>query len=696
MKALKKLTVCVLLAISFVLPSFFVQIETKGETAASGTGYTQASDVDYVKSGNYVANWGARDEDCVFLSSYAESFYTGNYVYETLSQQSGGTGTSDAPSSALYSSLQNLMSSKQTHETSYDETKNLFRYTDCIQSDYSKISSFYSGQMLSGTWGSGWNREHTWPNSKGDKAGNGENDIMMLRPASTSENSSRGNKAYGESSGYYDPNESNKLGQELRGDCARIVLYVYVRWGCTNTGSGYNPTDIFGTKGVIESLTLLLRWMQEDPVDTWEMGRNDAVQSITGTRNVFVDYPEYAWLLFGQSIPEGITTPSGMAKENSSGSSSDSSSSSSSSSSSFEDSSVNSSVDSSVDSIEVPCEALTLAFNDTANRTTQNDSVQIWEDNGVKLTNNKSGNSSNVGNYSNPARFYSGSEIIVECANMIKLVFTCNTAAYARTLASAIDAMGGVSLIVDGSDVIITFAQAVDSFKITSLSTGQVRVNSLTAYVPVNEQPPVDSSVEESSSIEDSSEESSSSLEESSSIEDSSEESSSSLEESSSIEDSSEESSSSVEESSSVEDSSEENSCEHEYGRWYVIKQPTETEEGEQHRFCGLCGALQVESIPVLLPESSIEESSSIEASSEGSSSSVEESSEAVKNSAVEESSTVENSSVTEETSIVESDSVAEESSAVVGCSSSLGASMGGVLLLLAACSFVYKTKKKE
>ena len=36
----------------------------------------------------------------------------------------------------------------------------------------------------------------------------------------------------------------------------------------------------------------LLRWIEEDPVDTWELGRNDSVEAITGTRNVFVDYPE--------------------------------------------------------------------------------------------------------------------------------------------------------------------------------------------------------------------------------------------------------------------------------------------------------------------------------------------------------------------------------------------------------------------
>ena len=314
MKLLAKVSLIFALAFAVIVPTTNIQAQAAAITTTA-TGYTKASNVDYVRDGNYVANWGSRDETCVFLSTYAENFYTGSYVYDTMSKNAGGSSQSNAPTSALYSSLKSLMESKQTYTTSYDATKDLFCYTDCVNSVYSKISSFYSGETISGTWDGGttWNREHTWPNSKGDRAGNGENDIMMLRPASVSENSSRGNKAYGEnsSSTYYDPNQE---GQSLRGDCARIVLFQYVRWGCTNTGSKYNPTDIFGAKGVIESLNVLLKWMEQDPVDTWEMGRNDAVQSITGTRNVFVDYPEYAWLLFGRSIPTNMTTPSGIAK----------------------------------------------------------------------------------------------------------------------------------------------------------------------------------------------------------------------------------------------------------------------------------------------------------------------------------------------------------------------------------------------
>ena len=55
--------------------------------------------------------------------------------------------------------------------------------------------------------------------------------------------------------------------------------------------------------------------MQEDPVDTWEMSRNDCVQQVQGNRNVFIDYPEFAWLLFGRELPADYDTPSGYAHE---------------------------------------------------------------------------------------------------------------------------------------------------------------------------------------------------------------------------------------------------------------------------------------------------------------------------------------------------------------------------------------------
>lgn len=276
----------------------------------------QAATVDYVYAGNYIINWGTRGTTATSLSQNAVAFYDDNDTsYQELSQFSGSSTESGIPSSALYIALRDLMEGNHNHINSYDETKDLFQYTDCQNSgkDKKAISCFYSGADIGPEWdgGSTWNREHTWPNSKGDKAGNGENDIMMLRPTDSKKNSGRGNKAYGEGGSYYHPNEASNNVYDLRGDVARIILYSYVRWECTDTGSSYNPNGIFGTNGVFESKEVLLDWMEADPVDTWELGRNDSVESITGTRNVFVDYPELAFALFNEEVPEDYTTPSG-------------------------------------------------------------------------------------------------------------------------------------------------------------------------------------------------------------------------------------------------------------------------------------------------------------------------------------------------------------------------------------------------
>ena len=253
---------------------------------------------------SYIYNWGTRGEVATSLSDEAIAFYADNNTsYDILSSYSGGTGKSDAPNSALYRELQNLMKSNHSYINGYSANNNLLQYTDC-QNGGGKISSFYSGKEIGPSWDSAstWNKEHTWPNSKG-LGGSDEDDVMMIRPTAVSENSSRGNTAYGKSSGYYNPNKESNGAYDLRGDVARIFLYVYVRWG--------NTSYAWGSSGVMESLDVLLEWMEADPVDTWELGRNDSVESITGTRNVFVDYPELGFILFGADVPENMTTPSG-------------------------------------------------------------------------------------------------------------------------------------------------------------------------------------------------------------------------------------------------------------------------------------------------------------------------------------------------------------------------------------------------
>ena len=263
------------------------------------------------EAASYTYNWGTREDvadQADFTRSTAEEWYAKqNTSYEELSQLSGSANTSSVTSSALYQKLRKLMQGAVTDTTSYEDIKTLCKYTDC-QNGGGKISSFYSGREIGPSWDGTWNREHTWPNSKGDANGSGENDIFMLRPTHTSENSSRGNTAYGKSGSYYNPNSESGGKYDLRGDVARIVLFVYVRWQNYNSSAAV----LYGNSGVIESRAVLLEWMEADPVDTWELGRNDSCQSITGTRNVFVDYPELAFLMLGADVPDNYTSPSGI------------------------------------------------------------------------------------------------------------------------------------------------------------------------------------------------------------------------------------------------------------------------------------------------------------------------------------------------------------------------------------------------
>ena len=510
------------LALLLVLATLVCMIATVGVNAS-------AADFSYEYSGKYIYNWGERGEVATFLSPNAKSFYEDNNTsYDILSSYSGGTSQSNASSSKLYSELKSLMSGAHSHITSYNETKDLYRYTDC-QNNGGKISSFYSGTLIGPAWGEGsWNREHTWPNSKG-LGGSDENDIMMLRPTSTSENSSRGNTAYGKSSGYYNPNSESGGKYDLRGDVARIFLYVYVRWG--------NTSYAWGKSGVMESVDVLLEWMEADPVDTWELGRNDSVESITGTRNVFVDYPELGFILFGAEIPMDMTTPSGDNKKDCGHNNLDGgviiaatctekgytlyTCQTAGCTYSYKGNNTDAKGHSYASVVTAPtcskggyttftCTVCkfsyvgnntaavahnyvndkctlcgtekgsmaegTISFSDTANRTVFNTSQQVWVQNGITVTNDKAASSSSVANYYNPARFYASSSLTIKAeGNITKIVFDCNTASYANTLKESI----GSSATVSSDKVTVTLSGNSDTFKVAKLNA-QVRVDSIT------------------------------------------------------------------------------------------------------------------------------------------------------------------------------------------------------------------------
>ena len=276
----------------------------------------------------FAKNTDRRGTDCTSLSSQATAYYTGNYTYDTMSKLQGGTTNClTTVDSAMYKQLQTLMKSTMTNSVSYKALTNYWPATD--NSIYFYSNTGYGGNV---------SREHVWPKSHATfHQSGGGSDLHHLRPEDAQVNSRRWNYTMGNvKSTVSNPTTYDYEGKVVlwyssdkylvevpdyvKGDVARILLYVYVRWEEPNLfmndpsakpGPGDEKND--GIK-VIESLDTLLEWCELDPVDTWEMKRNDEVQNIQGNRNVFIDYPEYSWLLFGQKVPNDMTTPSGEAK----------------------------------------------------------------------------------------------------------------------------------------------------------------------------------------------------------------------------------------------------------------------------------------------------------------------------------------------------------------------------------------------
>ena len=124
-----------------------------------------------------------------------------------------------------------------------------------------------------------------------------------------------------------------------------------------------------------------------------------------------------------------------------------------------------------------PLEA-TLTFNNTSKRTEFTSSKQVWEENGIILTNNKGSSTNSVADYAQPARFYKDSTLTISGASKItKIEFTCNTSEYATNLKNSI----GDSANVSSKVVTVTFANAVEEFSV-KLTGGQVRMDSLKVY----------------------------------------------------------------------------------------------------------------------------------------------------------------------------------------------------------------------
>ena len=125
---------------------------------------------------------------------------------------------------------------------------------------------------------------------------------------------------------------------------------------------------------------------------------------------------------------------------------------------------------------EVKETTATITFDNTSKRTIFNTSQQVWEENRIKVTNDKASSTSAVADYVKPARFYANSKITVEApGNIVSIEFDCNSSSYATALKKSI----GNSATASSDKVTVTLTDEVTTFVIEKLSA-QVRMDSIT------------------------------------------------------------------------------------------------------------------------------------------------------------------------------------------------------------------------
>ena len=208
---------------------------------------------------------------------------------------------------ALKSELATLITSTHTKTISYSELQTLMKTSDVDPQNPANILLIY-GSQSSGTHqrsrpiGGSWNREHVYAKSKGTPnlgtSGPGA-DGHHLRPADNTLNSTRGSLLFDDGIGAtaYTTNRGGWFpGDEWKGDVARILMYMYVRYNsrCLPLNITMNPSTYSS-----DFPDILLKWNIEDPVSDFEKQRNSVVAQTQGNRNPFIDNAYLATVIWG-------------------------------------------------------------------------------------------------------------------------------------------------------------------------------------------------------------------------------------------------------------------------------------------------------------------------------------------------------------------------------------------------------------
>ena len=185
-----------------------------------------------------------------------------------------------------------------------DEDLNNSNNVILIYTGHSQSKDFFGGLLGE------WNREHVWAKSHGD-FGNTipcGSDAHHIRPSDVGVNSTRGNKDFDNGGsavyGYYGnyagntDSDSFEPRDDAKGDIARMIMYMAVRYEGENGEPdlemvNYIPSSPSGQPYHAKESTLI-QWHLADPVDSFEMTRNDKIYTNwQHNRNPFIDHPEF-------------------------------------------------------------------------------------------------------------------------------------------------------------------------------------------------------------------------------------------------------------------------------------------------------------------------------------------------------------------------------------------------------------------
>ncbi|MFD6325013.1 endonuclease I family protein [Streptomyces sp. NPDC058442] len=208
---------------------------------------------------------------------------------------------------ALKSSLHTIISSQT--KLSYSAAWDALKATDQDPNNSNNVILLYSGvsraKSLNGGNVGNWNREHVWAKSHGDfgtSTGPGT-DIHHLRPTDVQVNSIRGNKdfdnggsAVANGGGSLTDSDSFEPRNAVKGDVARMILYMAVRYEGGDGWADLEPNNNVnnGSNPYMGRLSVLKAWNEQDPPDAFEQRRNQVIyDSYQRNRNPFIDHPEW-------------------------------------------------------------------------------------------------------------------------------------------------------------------------------------------------------------------------------------------------------------------------------------------------------------------------------------------------------------------------------------------------------------------